>query len=264
MKPFTVCILLYGNYPGMAERLLKSLSRPAWYPKFDLRIGLNDVSDATMRVVGRYSGDGYSPLRYFGELPFYKYPLMRNMFWQQTPFPTPIETPYTMWFDDDSWLSRRCPDQWFSAVAASLDTADMLGSIWEKDYEGDQRQFIEQMPWYTGKPLLPKMRFCTGGWWAIKTRILERWNWPDERLEHNGGDTLLGALCHQQGYRLQNAPGGVHINADDAGRCSTAPRRGFSQRPLGWNYRVSPDKSSPAAPPVASHDTWLDILEGKA
>ena len=74
---FTICCLLYGDYPKLAERLLSSLWRPAWVNTFELRVGLNNVSDATRAVVDRY----HEIIVVEGEAPYYKYPTMRKLFY---------------------------------------------------------------------------------------------------------------------------------------------------------------------------------------
>ena len=43
---FTVCVLLFGDYTQLAERVLSSLSRPAWRDKFQLRIGCNKIAES--------------------------------------------------------------------------------------------------------------------------------------------------------------------------------------------------------------------------
>lgn len=234
--PFTVCVLLYGDRPDLANRVLRSLTRPEWRDWFKLRIGANNVSYAMYQQVMRHVqvyNQFSEPAKlqvdasYVGVEPFVKYPMMRRMFHDD-----PIDTPLIMWFDDDSWIFDSAPDNWFEMVYRRMIAADMLGAIWDIRYRGEQREFIKRYSWYLGKTR-PKFEFATGGWWTIKTDIIQYWQWPPPELHHNGGDALLGELMFQQGYILENFSAHLGINADATGKCSTAERRGYHETPIG-------------------------------
>jgi hypothetical protein len=180
---------------------------------------------------------------------------------------------YTMWFDDDSWILPDAPQNWFDSVSAAMEDADMIGSIWRmrSGFIGAQPEFIRNQPWYAGKPVRLGMRtpFVTGGWWTIRTEILQRWDWPPDVRFHNGGDMMLGELCRQQGYRLRQFTTGLGINTKDR-KCSTAPRRGFSEKMLGYDYPFGDRWSTPASTtripvklPEEGLVNWLDVLEGE-
>jgi len=263
---FTVCVLLYGNYPELLNRCLDSLSNPEWYPWFNLRIGwqglgVQSETDLLSHVAkwqtAKLRGTCRDPLEMClkGHSPFFKYPTMRRMFYEM-----PIKTPYIMWFDDDSFINT-CANGFFRGIQDFMeygarkrkpdgtltpaDTADMIGAKYVMALRGNQRQYIEDQPWYAGKPIARRPGFITGGWWTIRTPIIQQWNWPSEDLQHNGGDLLLGELCHQQGYRIKHFTKGLGINCDASGRCSTAPRRGHSQDPCGTNYVRPANHRSP-------------------
>lgn len=231
-RRFTVCALFYGDYPQLAHRLLSSLYRPVWLPDVEFRFGLNNVGEETrvavhdfVRKVAPHTVTHIT----IGHEPYTKYPTMRRMFYGGEP----LTTPYLMWFDDDSWIDTAAPDTWFQLVARAMGTSDMLGAIYWQATRASRKEFIQRQPWYAGRLIGHRIHFATGGWWTIHTDILKRHDWPIRELNHRGGDVLLGALCYQQGYRLQRFNGGVHINADDSGICSTSPRRGFDEKPLG-------------------------------
>ena len=233
---FTVCVLLYGDHPELARRVLRSLNRPEWHDWFNLRVGFNNVSDNMFFAAGEqaafFGQDANNPkipvqASYVGKEPFVKYPLMKRMFHDD-----PITTPYTMWFDDDSWVFDAAPANWFELVFRRMVDADMLGAVWYIPYQGQQREFIKRYSWYTGKQR-ERFEFATGGWWTIRTDIINHWKWPPPELHHNGGDALLGELMFQQGYRLRNFSAHLGINADSTGKCSTAKRRGHSETPIG-------------------------------
>lgn len=251
MPQFTVCCLFYGNYPNLAERTLGSLCREAWLDNIEVRVGCNQISLATTEVLRSYTGDwGGKPLlrsdrTWFCPTNLLKYPMMRRIFYDR-----PIETPYVMWFDDDSWIRQDAPDNWFDQIARTMEDpaepADMLGHIWTMKLGGNQFRWYQDQPWYGGKTITKhhKVEFATGGWWVIRTQILQKWNWPVPEIIHRGGDVALGELCRQQGYNLQNYNNGVCINADDSGRPSTMERRGHDEFPVGWHYQPGPNARS--------------------
>lgn len=226
---FTICALMFGDYPQLAERLLGSLCTGVWDSRGELRVGANQVSSATMKVILNYVHEDQV---HIGEKGVLKYPMMRRLLYCE-----PLAR-YTMWFDDDSWIDPQAPSGWFNSVRASLQSYDMVGAPYRMRLRGNQHLWIQDQPWYTGKIVHARdsIAFITGGWWAIKSDILKDHDWPTRELQHNGGDILLGALCRQQGYRLGRFTSGVRINANDTGKCSTASRRGFSQQPLGTHY----------------------------
>jgi len=255
---FTVCCLLYGDYPTLAERLLESLCRPGWFPWFKLRIGWNNLSRSSADVLLKYVDKLAVPLEVCtsGEAPFYKYPTMRKLFAAKE-----ISTPYVMWFDDDSYIMPTAGDDWFANVAQKMGKHDMIGAPYFKSPEGAQLPFWAAQSWYTGKPwkttgMRRKVDFITGGWWTIWGGILRQFDWPSPSLEHNGGDVMLGALLHQQGKRLGKFTEHLGINCDTSAKCSSAKRRGFSQKPAGYDYKGEPLPSAPTPKP----DPWRDML----
>lgn len=227
---FTVCALLYGDFPVLAHRCLSSLPQTEEFKQHTLRVGMNAVSDRTAAIVERHGAS--QVWRYSENL--HKYPVMREMIHGISP----VKTPYLMWFDDDSYLDGVDHDAWFADVDHRMQTADVLGSLYVIKWQGQQREFVKAQPWYTGHDpaLREQIKFATGGWWTIRTELLYRYDYPWSCLDHCGGDSLLGELCLQQGLRLQAFNHGVKINADGQGRESKATRRGFSQKPIGVQW----------------------------
>jgi hypothetical protein len=253
-KLFTVCCLMHGDHPELAERLLKPFARQD-YNLFDLRVCFNGCSPAMESVaaglISQLQQLGLRVDRYDGNEPYYKYPEMWYLFHE----PPGLETRFTMWFDDDSFILPGAPRDWFHRVGTALGRHHMVGAIYGwKHWSETERDWIEDQPWYSGKsvrkPHVP--HFCTGGWWGIRTSVLHAWEWPSKALQHEGGDVMLGELCRQQGYKLGKFTDHIGINADDAGRCSKAPRRGASGKTkrVGVGYERPKDKN------------WTDILTG--
>lgn len=239
---FSVCLLFYGDHPELAHRCLDSIWQrlAAGKPYIsDIRIGLNVVSDASRQIIDWFvahaSGDHKLPvITYESSQNVCKYPLMRRMALTDPQPPAEL----LMWFDDDSYLCG--DDGWWERLRQVMQTADMAGKLYRMAVQGSQREWVATQPWYNPEAGPPEkfgryrgFRYCTGGWWTIRSQILCRWDWPPRVLRHCGGDALLGELLRQQGLRLVNFEEGVRINADERGRHSGALRRGVDEAPLG-------------------------------
>jgi len=227
---FTICVLLYGNHYDLARRCITSIVGSGLPEGVSLRIGLNAVCADTQRFVR-----ATCPQAMFFEhaINRHKYPVMRDMVHGKHR----VDTPYFMWFDDDSYLTRPL-DEFLSTVAAAIQTADLLGSPYTMKWRGNQKAFVRSRSWYAGKDPATRdvLRFMTGGWWTIRTQLLYRFDYPWTELDHCGGDSMLGELCYQQDLRMQKFRTGVCINADWQGRESASDRRGFAQDPLGTDF----------------------------
>jgi hypothetical protein len=257
---FSVQILFYGNHLHLAQRCLESIMHVADVQMIhEFRVGFNDVCDETRRYVcGRLAESGIPSLVYEPERNVMKYPLMRRMFHDPD---RPIHPSWIMWFDDDSCLSTRDAN-WWRLVAVTLENfqADMLGHIWVKRIEDNQHLGIQAQSWYTGKTVGPKykMKFATGGWWVAKRDMILKHNYPWPALHHNGGDTTLGEMIRQQGYRLQNFDQFLWINADERGRHSKAARRGVQTKPVWHDFH--PDFP---IPDLSHHDFDIKVYDPK-
>ena len=255
---FTVCVLLYGDYPDLVERVLGGLSRPAWRDTFQCRVGFNNLSERSYVIASDHIRRAFpATMSYTGKTPFYKYPLMRRMLHEST-----VTTPYTLWFDDDSWVMSNAPDDWFEQIETCMETKKLhvAGAPYFVHLRGNQHMWIEDQPWYTGKEVSPRqsMDFITGGWLALRTELLYRFDWPVPDISHNGGDVMLGALCKQQGLRIGKFTNNLGINANDTGKCSTAKRRGAAITPVGVDYAR---KEKIIA--VVEPNEWLRLFDGR-
>lgn len=263
---FSVCVLCYGDYPALARRCLGSILRGLdGGAVVDIRVGLNAVVDETrdfvMSSLGEASRSGklagsafvYEPADRTNVL---KYPLMRRMFYDDE---RPIDASHIMWFDDDSCIVEEGA-AWWPLVRDAARFPVMVGDVWSLFFQGKMKEGFKAQPWYTGKPWLKVrgkdgMQFATGGWWAARTSIIQRHNYPWPELQHNGGDCALGELLHQQGHTLQSFKTGLWINADEKGKQSGAKRRGVTQQPLWYDYR--PDQQ----PDFSHHEFDLNVFE---
>jgi hypothetical protein len=239
MSKISLCALFFGDNPQLAHRCLGSI-----WPRLssgkahigDVRLGLNQISPATRSIVDWFTANVQSHysvpvLHYDCEGNACKYPLMRRMLLTDPRQPAR----YVMWFDDDSYLDGG--PGWWADVLSRMDSAAMLGKIYSQPMRDRQWEWVLHQAWYNpavGKPPLRHNKrsfvFATGGWWVIRTDILQQWDWPTVELKHCGGDSMLGELLRHQGLKLENFDLGVKINADDRGRHSKARPRGES-----WN-----------------------------
>lgn len=196
---FTVCVLLYGNYPDLAKRVLDSLSSTRFV--LCVKIGLNAVSETTASFVHDWAVQKsldtptwvYQP---DGNKNVGKYPLMRRMFKE-------LPTSHVMWFDDDSYLVD-ANETWWQVMYNAAKRYDVYGCIHCIRQRGKQYAAIPRQPWYTGKavPSNHFYKFATGGWWIGDVLFLQKWDYPFAGLHHNGGDSILGELVRQQNARL--------------------------------------------------------------
>ena len=235
---FTVCVLLYGDYPELAMRCLSKLRLLTMSGTIALRIGTNSISQRTADAV-RLLGLNNCVFSHSKEN-IIKYPMMKRLFCSSEPKigdSFGVATPFVMWFDDDSYISADDPYEWLSLVEQEMEAADMIGSVYSIRLKGNQSLWVKRQPWYNGVPVthLQRVSYCTGGWWTIRTDVPQKFQWPISELVHRGGDVMLGELCRQQGLRLVHFREGIAINADADGLESKSPRRGFDSAPVGFN-----------------------------
>jgi len=245
----TATVLLYGDYPELAQRCLGSITSNAFrLCPANLRVGMNLCSAETKQYVRSLVQQNLvlEENIYESDINIKKYPMMRRMLYDEN---NPVNTDYIMWFDDDSFVTS---PQLLPEVATQLGpnaegrTPDMMGSSYNIQLGGGQIAYIKDQSWYANKPITKKIRFATGGWWVIATEVLRKFNYPYPELLHRGGDVMLGALIEQQGLWLRQFRKHVAINADENGKESKAARRGFDEKPLGFNYTKG---QKPAPPP---------------
>jgi hypothetical protein len=227
-RKFTVCALLYGNYPDLARRCLEPVFELCGSGRVDLRIGMNEVSEETRDYVADSAPSDAEVIS--ADPQILKYPMMRRLFYDK-----PVSTDYVMWFDDDSYVKADNFADWLDSVEEAMASCDMLGSVYTIAYTPSQKQWCAKQPWYAGKSIPDRPQFATGGWWCIKTQVLNTFGWPISELQHCGGDVALGVLLHQHGLRLRHFREGVAINANSEGKESAAERRGASKtaKPIG-------------------------------
>lgn len=224
-KDVLVLALLYGNHPELHRRLITSL-KSALRPGMTTWLWLNQVCQPTFDLLStqrEFALDVSST-----NVP--KYQVMRRQYDRIAAG----RFKWVLWLDDDTHFTR--PD----ALEAAMKNIDKraaenicyMGERWFVAYLAGQEEFIKQSSWYRGVPFdrvgrakKPGINFVTGGYAWLRFDVLKKLNWPDPRLVHNGGDTLLAEAVRQQGLKLHHYNFGVKVN--------DAKRRGISDPPAG-------------------------------
>jgi len=236
----TVCVLCYGPHPDLAKRCLSSILGTLPPDRIDLRVATNQAAPATIEYLKTL------PITklYINSENRHKYPVMRDMFWDEK---HPITTNYTLWFDDDTWIVKpRWINDLCTAIAGNHGyNFRMFGNLLYHDLAmyskngHDPTKWFKDADWYRGRDLRAKgsrqetpngsvIDFAVGWCWAIETAAMREANIPDPRLGHNGGDITLGEQMHQAGFNIQQWNKGKSLVA-----CPTKEqggRRGYSER----------------------------------
>lgn len=224
--PVTICVLCYGDYPQLAERVLTSLLSNTGRQDFRLRLGLNAVSATTDQLITKLLPRFEVDLVVQSRVNIYKEPMFRRMIHDR-----PIATDWTLWFDDDSFVFRK---DWLAMLgleSALNPEVDMWGKKCFVRGGEKHRRFIRSAAWFRGLDPEPddrlggcRINFIVGGFWAIRTAWLYRLNWPDPRITHFGEDQMLGEAMRQHGARIGNAYSGVAIDKAPRRAPAGAPR----------------------------------------
>jgi hypothetical protein len=219
-----ILALLYGPHYQLHRRILDSfkLAVPKDVP---VTLWLNQVERSTLQRIGDERGR-YDLIESPDNVK--KYVAMRAMMTRSS-----VKRPdWWIWFDDDSYITA--PDWWNKTVQfieqRKAENICYVGQKWFVHHLPGQWEFMEKATWFRGRPSeiirgKPGVNFATGAYWWLRADIQATIDWPDVRLGHNGGDTLLGEAIYQNGLRLHHWDYGVQVNR--------GPRRGYSDAPAG-------------------------------
>ncbi len=212
--------LLYGDHPELHERLLDGFRR-AVPERVPVRLWCNQPGASSLRLLEARRRPGWTVTLREDNVP--KYAAMRAMFGELA------GEDWVVWFDDDSWIEAA---DWYPVMLDAIRPPEVcyVGQRWGAHHLEGQWDFVRAAPWFRGlEPPLhegkPAVWFAQGAYWWLRSDLRRAIDWPDPRLRHNGGDTLLGEAVRQQGRALTPCAYGVRVN--------DAPRRGLSERPAG-------------------------------
>lgn len=229
----TLCALFYGDHAALHHRLLDSLDAYATHPDLEVRLWFNQVGDATRQWIRDHDRSSWVYQDSEENVP--KYLTMRRLFHDP-----PLDSRWIVWFDDDSWLTE--PD-WLRINQLFIESQDeegedpcYFGFPFFCHYAPGERELVRQSKWYSGRPFerfptdVPDetkegVLFAQGGYWWLRTDVMRELDWPDPRLVHNGGDSLLGQAIYQKNLPFHPFAYGAKSN--------DAPRRGRDDPPIG-------------------------------
>lgn len=220
VKPL-VCVLLYGDHFNLHQRLLVALKNTL-PPDVDVHVWCNVVCSQTLTLIAdlaRFTVT-ISP----ENVP--KYKAMRELV---LPLKESDKYNWLLWFDDDTRIDKA---DWFEKAVEHIgkNNTPYFGESYFVHCLAGEQDFIKQSTWYRNRPtriikMKPSISFIQGSYWWLRADVLRALDWPDVRLNHNGGDTLLGEAVYQLGYPISSFKYGVKPN--------DAPRRGFQEKPAG-------------------------------
>lgn len=233
---FTAFVLCYGDHAGLARRCVDSILHSVPIDRIDLRVACNAVVPETLRYL---ENQPISKLYVYKDNR-YKYPVMRDVFRDPA---APIETPYLVWFDDDSHVAD---PKWMEKLGQAVVANHRHGCRlygWKHFHDlrmyckggHDPRQWFWDAPWCKDKRLRVRgtdrlapngtcVDFVVGSFWALATHLVEESDIPDTRIRHNAGDVTIGAQVTQAGFKICNFNQNKKVIL-----CSNAPRRGYSE-----------------------------------
>ncbi len=260
---FTVCVLCYGDYFELHKKCVSSILATVPGKRIDLRVATNAANQATIDMIDDFVRQGLISKHYRHTENDFKYPVMREMFWDDS---HPITTKWVLWFDDDSICDVE--PNWATILATHISQhhkgkdAHMVGANFVWTTNKKQRDILASRPWYKGRqwrsangqpsPNGQKIIFVAGGFWAITHEAIRAADIPDlgTGLTHNGGDWQIGEQLYQAGYGLKQFNGQKQFV-----RTSSVDRRGVTKPTIDQVTRtntISPPQQPPVQPPVAA------------
>lgn len=233
----TLFVLLYGDYYDMHRKCLKSILETTTRDRVELRVGSNQLGEASLRMVNELVESRDIRLHYRHEGNDKKYPVMREMFWDPS---NPIETKWLIWFDDDTMCNKN--PAWLDSLATLLARFGaeyaMFGPQYHYSLAKSQMDKIKASSWYRNRPFRNKhgracpngnkAHFCSGSLWCLRTDAMQKCNIPDPDLGHNGGDVWIGEQLYQGGFLMKDWSSGKSVV-----EWSSVKRRGLSERHIG-------------------------------
>lgn len=213
---FTAFILFYGGdeHHELHHKCLSSFLQTVPAHRVDLRVGSNALGPKSLAMIEEQVQRGRISKHYRHTENAYKYPVMREMFYDDT---HPIQTKWILWFDDDSICD--VDPNWLTALSMCINQyhkdkeAHMIGATFVWPTTQRQREILSSRPWYRNQPWRAfngkpdpvagnKIIFTVGGFWALTTEAMRAADIPDlgTGLLHNGGDWQIGEQLYQAGY----------------------------------------------------------------
>jgi len=261
----TIFVLFYGDYFDLHQRCLRSLLATVPASRMELRVGSNMLGARSLELINQYVAAGVITCHYQHDENAYKYPVMREMFWDPG---HPITTKWVLWFDDDSICDA--DQNWFNILSTHIaqhhkdKDAHLIGASYTWDANKKQREVFMSRPWYKNRPWRDAngrpspngstIVFVHGGFWAITAEAIREANIPDlgTGLLHTGGDWQIGEQVYQAGFGMKQFNGKKQFV-----RTSSVARRGATTPTVD---QVTQPVIIPAAKPII-HVPILEIKQ---
>jgi hypothetical protein len=227
-----VMALLYGNYPGLHQRLLHGFRNIPF--NAGVRLLGNALHPDSEKLVHTFadSRPKETTVSYLWPENVPKYLRMRSAFEE---LKVEDKFDWLIWFDDDSYISDT---SWYNLTVQYImekrgEQICYFGQPWYMYHLPGQESFIKKSKWFKNAPFevvnnFAGINFAQGAYWGLSVKALRELDWPDPRLRHNGGDTLLAEAVRQQGWKFHRFCKGVIIN--------NGKRRGISEAPAGTSF----------------------------
>jgi hypothetical protein len=222
--PVCICVLFYGaedQHFQLAQRVLNEPMRELAKQNVEFRFGCNAVGPDTTRFLLQQIADHFRKATVFHSAEnLMKYPMMRRMFYEPA-----IQSPITMWFDHDSYLEPTDNvHSWFDRVVNHVNGCNLVGSVERAKLPDEQLAWLTRQPWFNPAYEKTYLPYVIGGWWAIKTELLRRFDFPPPDFKQKNGDRVLGAAFKHQAIQFCHFREGVKINVNSAGVEAAEPR----------------------------------------
>lgn len=218
MPEINIFVLLYGAYRTLHERLLDGFVDfvPQDVPIY---FWYNVPSDATIQLIERHRRPNWTVRLSQENVP--KYQAMREMFCDLRASGSPGR--FALWFDDDTRIVRR---DWYQRTEGLLHGPNLqyFGAPWTLRLEPHMQDFVKTSPHYQGKVFLEDRgkivaQYAAGHYFGLRADVIQKFDWPDQRIRHFTGDLYLGEILRQNGILLWPFCYGIELN--------TAQRRGY-------------------------------------
>ena len=236
----TLFMLLYGDYANLHRRVLEPLAQQPT-EQIGVRLWLNTVCCETLQWLLDNAPSEW--VIYVSDENVPKYKVMRQLFNEQR---RPITTPWVTWFDDDTVINEH---DWLSKTVSFTEAhpdVTIFGKECSKPHLSGVEAWIRKATWYRKRSFQRgrskrqrRIKFIQGSYWWLRTAALRAVDWPDPRLNHNGGDTALSEAMWQHNFDQTAYTYGVAVDCVD--------RRGLTEKPAGSKESAyASDNSRPA------------------
>lgn len=209
-----VFVLLYGAEPShfvLAQRVMNSALEELCHLGVQFCFGCNAVGLETERFLQEKVTSVYKNAVVLKDKNIFRYPMMRKMFSMAL-----CNSASCMWFDHDSYISADDVTPWFSRIQKQVAANDVLGSINKCALDVTTAELADTL-WPSSASRPAYIDTPNPSWWAAKSEVLLKNNWPPDNLGQKNGNLLFGEMIRRKDLRLAHFRDGVCINVNSVG-----------------------------------------------